>query len=186
MIRLRHLLLAFAPIVFTGCANINAPKYSFAPENVQALKDAGNAKVRLGDFRPANAQVETTGIGMRGAGFSSPYGSFTNYLRQALQQELAEAGRLASDAKVEVSGLLEKHNFNANGIAVGDGELAARITVRREDIAVFDKPVTAKITWESSFAGAVAIPKAVTEYPRLVKEFVGTLLRDIDFINAIK
>jgi hypothetical protein len=181
-----YLLLACGSLALTGCANLNTPKYSFSPENVQALKDAGNAKVRLGEFRAATPETETADIGMRGARLSSPYGSFSSYLREALQQEFAEAGRIAPDAKTEISGELVKHLFNANGLSVGEGELAARITVKRDGLATFDKQVAAKTTWESSFAGAVALPKAVTEYPKLVREFVRSLFQDPDFINATK
>lgn len=186
MNKLLLLLLACVPLFLSGCSTLLVDKYSFAPENIQTLKDAGSAKMRLGDFKAASPGVETEGIGMRGARIAAPSGSFANYLREALEQEFAMAGRLAPDARTEVSGVVVKHVFNANGISQGVGELAARITVRRDGASTFDKEVVAKTTWESSFAGAVAIPKAMTEYPKLVREFIRVLYSDPDFINATK
>ncbi len=186
MKRLFILLLMCGSMALSGCSSLIAPKYSFSPENVQALKDGGTGKVRLGEFRAATPETESADIGMRGSHLNSPYGSYSAYLREAILQEFTEAGRYSADANTEIGGILEKNLFNANGISQGDGELAARITVQRDGVKTFDKQLSAKTTWPSSFAAMTAIPKAVTEYPKLVREFVRALSQDPDFINATK
>jgi hypothetical protein len=40
--------------------------------------------------------------------------------------------------------------------------------------------------FESSFAGAVAIPKGRDMYPIAVQKFIELLVADTDFINSIK
>lgn len=181
-----QLLLSCVCLILAGCGSLTAPKYTFSPESVQTLKDAGTSKLRIGEFQANTPEVETADIGMRGANFTSPYGSFANYLREAIRQEFAEAGRLSPAATIELGGVLVKNLFNTNGTSIGEGELTARITVLRDGLVVFDKSITATTTWESSFAGAVAIPKATIEYPRLVRKFVRTLLQDPDFIDSTK
>jgi hypothetical protein len=186
MKKITALIFTVAALLLSGCANLVAPKYSFSPESVQTIKDAGSSKVRVGKFSAERPDTETAGIGMRGNGFSSPYGSFTEYLQQAIQQEFTEAGRYAADASTSVDGVLVKHVFNANGMSVGEGEIVAAIKVVRNGTTTYDKQLTAKTTWESSFAAMSALPKAQTEYPKLVREFVRVLSQDADFMKAIK
>lgn len=185
MNQLNYLMIVFVCFFISGCA-IKAPQYSFSPENIQHLKDASSAKVIVGEFHTTTPETETKDISMRGAQLISPYGNFSNYLREAIYQEFLVADRISSDAKIEIEGVLLKHKYSCNGFIEGEGELVARIFVRRDGLTTFDKNVTANTTWKSSFAGTVAIPKALAEYPRLAKTFVSNLLQDHDFINATK
>lgn len=180
------ILLSAQAMFLTGCAQLQAPKYSFSPEDVQSLKETGGGKIRVGEFKAATAETETQNLSLRAAHMQSPYGSYANYLKEALQDEIREAGRLADDASIELTGVLVKHVFDASGMSTGVGELQAQIVVSRGGNKVYDKLQSAKISWESSFVGAVAIPKAVTEYPRLMREFVHTLVLDPEFRSAIK
>jgi hypothetical protein len=163
-----------------------APPYTFSPAQVQILKESGSRSVRLGTFSPAAQAGEMTDIRLRAVLVSSPYGDYPAYLKEALRQDLEEAGRLAPNAATEISGVMTRNEMNTGVAVAGEGEIAARITVRRGDTTLYDKPIAAKTTWDSSFAGAVAIPNGIAQYPRLVSEFIATLLSDRDFLTAIK
>ena len=174
-----------AALLVAACSQ-QAPTYVFSPEHVETLKNSGSTAVKLGAFSAADRADGAKSLTARSVTLLSPYGDYPGYLKEALRQELTEAGRLAPTAEIEISGVMTNNDLDASGIVTGDGELAARIIVKRGDATLFDKPVVAKTTWDSSFVGAVAIPRAIAEYPRLVSEFVSVLLRDKDFVAAIK
>jgi hypothetical protein len=185
---LRHLSRAIglaALLLVAACAQI-APTYVFSPEHIEALKKSGPSSVRLGAFTAAERSSGAARLTVRSVTLTSPYGDYPAYLKEALRQELTEAGKLGANAEIEITGVMTNNDLDASGFVVGDGELTARIVVRRGGAALFDKPVTAKSTWDSSFVGAIAIPRAITEYPKLVSAFIAALLRDPDFLAAIK
>jgi len=185
---LRQLLrgMGVATLLLVAACSQQAPNYVFSPEHIEILKHSGPTVVKLGSFSAADRAEGAAKLTARSVTLLSPYGDYPGYLKEALRQELTEAGKLTPNAEIEISGVMTKNDLDASGIITGDGELAARITVKRGGATLFDKPVVAKTTWDSSFVGAIAIPRAVAEYPRLVSEFVSTLLRDPDFLSAIK
>ena len=60
------------------------------------------------------------------------------------------------------------------------------LTVTRNAKATLKKTYSVKTTFESSFAGAVAIPKGQAEYGNLVRTLLGKVYADPEFINALK
>lgn len=179
------LILIACLFVTSGCTLV-APKYSFSPENVQLVKSAAGSPVKIGPFSLKKGEAEVNQLSLRGSTLVSPYNTYQDYLRAAIEQELIEAKRVSTTASTEISGFLILNRIDANGISVGEGELAAQILVTREGKTRYDKTHTASTTWESSFAGAVALPMAVNQYPVLVQKFVHTLFSDPDFVSAIK
>jgi hypothetical protein len=178
-------ILVFVSLT-SGCAMM-APTYSPALENVQRLKDSGTAGVKLGAFTAQAGPLNPATLSLRGNTLVSPQGeSFALYLAEALKQELALAGKLKQDSAIEVAGVLLKNDISIGSFVTGRGEIEARFTVKRQNTVVFDKPVAAQTQWESSFAGAIAIPRGQQEYPRLVQTLIRNLLADADFIAAIK
>lgn len=118
---------------------------------------------------------------------SSPVGGkFTAYLEDAIKQELSAARIFDDTATVEIGGVLIQNDINVAGISEGNGIMEARITVKRDNQMRFDKVKKATITFESSFAGAVAIPKGVESYPLLVQKLLSLFYADKEFIEALK
>jgi hypothetical protein len=118
---------------------------------------------------------------------TSPYGgSFSNYLAEAIKQELALAGKLKESADIEVSGVLLKNDIDVSGLSVGIGEIEARFIVKKNGISQYEAVKSVKTRFESSFMGAVAVPKGQQEYPNLVRALVGELLQDSLFVKALK
>ena len=123
---------------------------------------------------------------MRGSSMTSPYeGSYANYLAEAIKAELVMAGKLAPGSDVEISGVLLKNDIDA-ATSVGTGDIQARFLVKRNGQVRYDQVKTAQNKWESSFAGAVALPRAVQEYPRMVQALLGELYSDKAFLQALK
>jgi hypothetical protein len=169
----------------SGCS-MTAPKYTASLENVQKLKDGEIQPAKVGAFHSEPGKDNEKTISLRGSTLASPYDdSYAAYLAEALKQELSMAGKLAPDAQIEVSGALQKNDINIP-ISTGTGDITARFTVTRGGTVRYDQVKTIHETWDSSFLGAVAIPRAQEEYPVMVQKLLAELYADPAFIQALK
>jgi hypothetical protein len=170
----------------SGCSMM-APQYSASLTNVQALKDGGDFSAKVGEFSATKDPGNVNPISIRGSSLSSPYGgSYALYLAEAVKQELSLAGKLSSGADVEISGVLQKNDLDGSGFSKGAGVIEARFVVKKSGQVRYDQVKLVNTEWESSFVGAVAIPKAQQEYPVLVQKLLAALYADPAFIKALK
>jgi hypothetical protein len=183
---IRLFICVLAGALASGCS-LMAPQYSASIDNVQKLKNAGDFASRVGKFDSAADKANANPISLRGSSLASPYGdSYAAYLAEAIRQELALAGKLKPDAEIEISGMLLKNDIDTSGINIATGDIEARFVVKQGTAVRFDKVKTVHLEWESSFAGAVAIPRAQQQYPTLVQALLGALYDDPDFLRALK
>lgn len=187
MNRIKSALLALAATIFSsGCAMV-APQYSASLDNVQALKDAGNYTAKVGEFQAGKDKAYANPISIRGSTLMSPYNnSYANYVAEALKQELSFAKKLSPDAGTEITGIVLKNDIDATGVNVGITEIEARFIVRRADQVRYDQVKAVKHEFPSSFAGAIAIPKAVQEYSVAVQKLLSLVYKDQAFVDALK
>lgn len=180
-------LLALAVTVLsTGCAMV-APQYSASINNVQVLKDSGNYTAKVGEFTAGKDKAYANPISIRGSTLASPYGdSYANYVAEALKQELSLAKKLSPDADMEILGTVLKNDIDATGASIGWAEIEARFIMKRSGQVRYDQVKSVRHEFPSSFAGAVAIPKAVQEYPVAVQKLLNQLYTDKVFIEALK
>lgn len=174
-------------ILLTGCST-PAPNYSPSISNVEAVKVVAPAKLNVGRFdAPASMKEGAQNISLRGSQMISPLGKdYGDYLTTALRQELDLAGVFSTQSQIEVSGALVVNTINAAGISTNDGQIEAQFIVKRNGRVVYDQRKKADMKWESSFAGAVAIPLAMNNYPVLVQKLIGQLFADPEFVRAVK
>jgi len=181
---LKHLSAGIVLAALTACTTV-APKYTPTPENINRLKDAGADAIKVGEFQAGNETVNNLSI--RGGSYVSPYeGSYVNFLKEALRQELDDARLFNPAATIEIGGVLVRNELNAAGFSTADALIEARFTVKRNGQVRYDQVKTAKYEWESSFVGAVAIPKAQQNYPVVVQKLLASLYSDPAFLAAIK
>ena len=187
MIRSSFLLVAvLATTLCSGCAML-APRYNASLENVQKLKDSGMQPAKVGKFTSTPDKGNANPISIRGNSLNSPYeGSYASYLAQALQQELSLAGKLAPDAQTEISGTLQKNDINVPPTGSASGDLAARFVITRGGQTRYDQVKSIHDEWDSSFVGAIAIPRAQERYPTLVQKLLAGLFADPAFLEAVK
>lgn len=179
------LALAVATLA-TGCA-IQAPPYNPSLANVDRWKVAAPKPVAVGAFTVQAGATGGTSISLRGNPMGSPVGSsYADYLAQALRQELQLAGRLGTGSSLELSGLLLSNDIAAGGFSTNSGVIEARFVVKVEGTVRYDQTLKATDTWDSSFVGAVAIPKAQQQYPVLVQKLLTQLLADPAFASALR
>ena len=179
-------LMAAITILGSGCSMM-APQYSPSLDNVQVLKDAEPFTARVGAFESNPTKDNPNSLSIRGSSLSSPYqGSYGAYLAAAINQELEFAKKLSQDSGVEITGAVLKNNIDASGFSTGTIDIQARFIVKRNGQARYNNVMMVHHEFPSSFAGAVAIPRAVQEYPVAVQRLLASLYADKAFINALK
>lgn len=183
---IRLLICILAGALASGCS-LMAPHYSASIDNVQKLKDAGDFASRVGGFDASPDKANANPISLRGSSLASPYSdSYAAYLAEAIRQELALAGKLRPDADIEISGMLLKNDIDTSGINIATGDIEARFIVKQGASVRYDKVKTIHDEWESAFVGAVAIPRAQQQYPKLVQLLLAALYADPEFLQALK
>jgi hypothetical protein len=179
--------LCLATITLSSGCSMMAPRYTASIDNVQKIKDADTQPVKVGTFESTPGKGNANPISIRGSSLASPYdSSYAKYIAEALRQDLELAGRLAPDAKIEISGALQKNDVNIPAVGSGTGDLEARFIVKRAGEMKYDQVKTIHDVWESSFVGAVAIPRAQARYPVIVQKLLAELYADPAFIEALK
>jgi len=189
-VRFRRIMLwaAMLPVwaAMAGCA-VKANNYQPSIANVELLKRSGSAPAVVGAFSVQSGAVGGSTITLRASPMEPPSGgTYAGYLAEALKMELDMARRLDPKAAIEISGVLLKNDIAAGGMSRNSGEIEARFVVRRDGQMRFDKTKRVSDEWESSFAAAIAIPKAQQQYPVLVQSLLAALFADTDFQNAIR
>lgn len=173
-------------VAASGCA-MHTPAYQPSIDNVEALKKSQARPLMLGAFTVQAGAVGGTAIGLRANSMSSSVGSdYAAYLAEAVRQELALAGKLDPKSEISVSGVLLKNDIAAGGASTNSGEIEARFVVKSRDQVRYEAVKRVELSWESSFAGAIAIPKAQQQYPLLVQKLLTALFEDPQFQVAIR
>jgi hypothetical protein len=171
-------------IILAGCST-PAPPYAVSIPNVQTLKNSNAAPVSVGEVT-AQPSVNNDSIGVRANSMNSPKGTFAKYLQDALSQELADAKLLDPKSDIQVTAVLTKNDISAAGFITNSAIIAARFTVKRGGKVTFDKVKEATTQWDSNFIGAIAIPRAIQNYPTVVTALLKQLYEDKEFSDAIK
>ena len=187
-IRRAVLCAGFAVSAFlSGCAGV-APNYAPSIDNVEAMKKIGDpSPMKTGTFDVTPGMQGAKTIGLRGNTMASPVGNhFGDYLASALRQELDLAKLYDPVSGVEIRGTLLTNNIDAGGIRTNAGQIEARFLVALNGKVTFDKVKRIERTWESSFAGAVAIPLAANNYAIMVQALISALVDDPDFVKAVR
>lgn len=179
-------LILLAPLTMLAACSVVATPYSPSVENIQTLKNAAPMHARIGDFSSQDSGNNRNPVPVRANVMRSPVGnSFAAYLSNAITQELTLAGTLSPSASVELDGVLLENNVDV-GIGTGVGTISARFVVKRDDAIRYDQVKTVRSEWDSSFAAAIAVPRATQQYPLIVQKLLGELYSDPAFINAIR
>ncbi|MGE4240193.1 hypothetical protein [Ramlibacter sp.] len=178
-------LLATA-IAFAGCAQIELAAPVASIDNVQKAKAGGMARVSLGEFASADGRAPSAieRLSVRTNGILVPAGkSFASYLRSSLAVELEAAGLLDPSSSIVIDGVLTRNELDVPAGAAS-GSLAARFTVVRDGVKVFDKELGTTAAWHASFAAIEAVPSALNRYGLLHRTLVAQLLSDPEFRKA--
>jgi len=183
-LRLSACCLAVA--VFSGCSTLVPPPYSADYQGLDRLKKQPLEKVAVGTVQPRNPDAPVNKITLRGARLAGPNGTFAQYLEEALVQDLKEIAVFDAAAGTRIDATILKNDIDVSGFSTGTGRMDVELTVTRNTKTSLKKTYSATTTFDSSFAGAVAIPKGQAEYGNLVRTLLGKVYADPEFVNALK
>lgn len=180
--------MGLAALVFLSACTTTAPSYQPSMENIGALKNQRPGQIKVGAFAAeGNDKDKVNALTIRGGAFLSPYGgSYVEYLREALREELKLAGLLNDNADVEVSGALLRNEFDASGLSIAFAVMEARLTVKKNGVVRYSRQKSVRHDWESAFAAMVAVPKAHQNYSITVQKLLASFYADADFQKALK
>jgi hypothetical protein len=183
---IRVLAPLFAVLALTGCGTLTGTRYSPHISNTLALREAGLAKVAIGSIAtdPA-AKDDVESVRARAMYVESAYGSYTAYLREALASEFEHADLLDPAAPVRIDGVLLRNEFGGES-GRENVIVEAELTVTRDGVTVYRGRHTGRMDWHSSFAGEVAIPRAISNYQAGVQRLVAAFIADPAFVSALK
>jgi len=163
-----------------------ANKYNMNYDNIAHLKKENLNKVAVGEIKKdPSASGDIDNLRMRLMPLVSPYGNYSDYLKEALIQELEEAKLLDPSSNIEIRAYILKNEIST-GISDGLSEIEVRFLVFKNNKQVYESLKAAQNTWPSSFFGAVAAAAAKENYSVIYNKVIGSLFSDIGFINAIK
>lgn len=169
-----------------GCSTI-APNYNTDFTRISKMRSEKLNPIKVGAVtKDPNSKEDVDLITIRGGRYESPNGTFTAYLQEALKQELEDAQLLNQSSSIELTGVLLKNDVDASGVSIGIAEIIATFIVTKNGVIRFNKNISAKHSWDSSFAGNIAIPRAHQNYPVAVQKLVGNLFADQEFIAVLK
>ena len=169
----------------TGCASLVAPPYSTDYEALERLKKPSLEKLAVGKFQPTDSAAPVNRVTLRGTRLNSPSGSFPKYLEDALISDLRDVSLYDSNSQLRIDALVLKNDIDISGVSVGTGVMEVEIAIERSGKPRLKKVYKTDIQFDSSFAGAVAIPKGQTSYGALVRTLLAQVYSDTEFINAI-
>ncbi|MDB5424065.1 MAG: hypothetical protein JWQ29_1481 [Phenylobacterium sp.] len=174
-------------MVLSGCAVEAVPPPQATLANIQAVRGANFAPMRVGVFvaGPGAPAAMDKKITVRAGTQAAPSGSYAKLLGETLEAELKGAGKFDPNAVLVVSGeVIGTHVDSA--IPNGNAALQAHFTLKKSGVVAFDKSLQVKSTWASNMIGAVAIPDAFNHYNALFADIVTRLLSDPDFRAAAR
>jgi hypothetical protein len=184
--RLSSFVLVLLAVLLHGCA-LQAPAYSPNASAIERARNSGVQPATVGGFTVRPGATGADSISLRGNPMASPVGSnYAAYLAEALRTELRLAGKLDPKSTLEISGELLSNDIAAGGFSTNSGHIEARFIVKVGGQTRYDAVKRVEESWDSSFVGAVAIPKAQQQYPVLVQQLLGTLWADPKFVAALK
>jgi hypothetical protein len=186
MKKIALIFVVLAGVSLTGCMQMPLT-YQPSIENLETLKTAKMAPANVGTFALAQGKSAAMdqSASARGSTVVPPDKSFALFLKEALKQELVNAGKFDPNSTLVISGQLTNSSLEAP-IGTGKGALSARFSVDRDNRRVYDKELEEKAEWPSAFLGADAIPTALTQYASLYKKLLARLFGDEDFQKATK
>lgn len=167
-----------------GCS-INAPQYAPDFDSINGLKEANVSKLGTGEFKEFDPSLNK--ISLRGSSLNSPYGgSYSNYLKNAVEEQLKHASRWDEASQLRIEAVLLANSVDASGFSIGEADLSAEFILSDSGKKLYQKIHSIHHQWPSSFVGAIAIPNATNNYTVAVQKLVSSLFSDPEFLELIK
>jgi len=177
------LLCTLAALLLQACG-VTMPRYEPSYDNVQTLRgQAGLAKL---DIPKVEAESGQDSLLVRANPIRSPEGSVSQHVQQALEAELRLAGLLDPTAARHLEVRIRQATLDSAVVGNGSGVLSADFDLNDNGQSIYRSSKTVSSNWDSSFVGAVAIPRAANAFNPLVSKLLAELYQDPAFVAALK
>lgn len=180
---MRLIACALMCALLSACA-APAMRYVSQPQVQSTLRNGDFQPAAVDPFDAATPKLES--LTMRGNPLKPASGTFSGDLATALKIELDEARLLDDASTIRIDGRLLRNELSSAGFATGSALIEAEFVVAREGSEVYRSVKQATHQWESSFAGAKAIPAAMQGYLASTQKLIATLIEDPQFQQAIQ
>lgn len=183
--RMHGLAFSALAVLATGCAQLKAPPYAADYEALDRLKASKPASVAVVKVQPTDPNDPVNNLSLRGARLISPSGTFAKYLEDALVNDLKEVSAYDAKSGTRIDARILNNEISVANIVTGTGAMEVQIEVTREGAQRLKKIYKANTSFESSFAGIVAIPAGQAAYSDLVRTLLRQVYSDPQFTAAL-
>lgn len=181
---MKNIITIAALTLLISACSMQAPPYNPSMENIQTIKLTKINKVNVGII---TSSKELNSISLRGSSMHSPIEkSYGTYLSKALEEELKLAKLWSGVSSSVITGKVLTNDVDISSFTTGASEISANFVVTRDAKVIYNDVISAKVEFESSFMGAIAIPNGQASYVNLVQKLIKTLFEDDKFIAALK
>lgn len=177
--------LLFIVSLVSGCS-LAPPAYTTDYETINRLKNINMEKLAIGEVQPKDPNAAVNKISLRATTLVPKEGSFSTYLEEALRNDLRGLGIYDANSTTKLNITILKNDIDISSFSIGIAIIEVKLIVNKNGTLKLEKVYSAKTEFESSFAGAVAIPNGQNEYPKLIQKLLKTIYTDNDFVNLLK
>jgi len=176
---MKYFVLALAVISLNGCSTYAVQRYSNSTDNVMALREIKDKKIKIGAF--TSKQPSTASIMCRGVGpIKTPDGeTYPEYVRKALIDELKIADVYSADAPITLTGQLNDIDFSSNS---GNWNLSLTVTSTNGESLT----ATEDYKYTTSFYGETACNQTAQAVMPAVQDLIGKVVRNPEFKSLLK
>jgi len=185
MKKIAVLCIILISLILTGCS-YKGQNYIPNYNTINELKDKNLKQVDVIRMTSPEDKTISISIGRGTNKMHSPYmGTFSKYLEIALEEELKQASIYNNKSNIKIKTKLLTNKIDT-GISLATVDLSANFTILIDKEKVFTKIYEIHHEWESSFIGAIAIPRTFENYPIAMQKLIDEFLLDDEVINIIK
>lgn len=175
--RLATIAALSAGALLAGCETTTSYPYQASTQNVIAFQQTlGTNKVRLGAFTRDPGINTTPSCRMLGPVDVSPGKTMEQYIHDAFQTELFQAGALVQSGAPTIMGRLDAVDLNTVG--TGTWSLTLTLTSDRDSAGY---QVTSSHSFSSSFSAASACNNAAAAFGPAVNALIAKAIADPGF-----
>jgi len=174
-----------AAVLVAAAVTLPPPGPSLA--GIQAVRAADLPPMTVGVFTaaPGKPTRMDKAVQVRIDSQRAPPGGYAKYLGDTLAAQLRGAGRFDPEADIVISGVITDTHVESN-TPLGRARLAARFTVQRGGVTVYEKDLNVSDVWRSNYMAVIAVPDAFNHYTALFLKLSVALVSDPEFVAAVK
>lgn len=165
-------------LFFAGCAS-QANRYVIPAGNYIQLKSIGNVQIRVGQFTFSKPNHSSILCRAEGPVHTPDKNPFSEYIRDALIQELKLTGLYSTDASVTITGKITELDFDSYA-----GLWQLSVTFISQPEKSFS--VSEKYAYESYYSADMGCEQTAYGFMPAIQNLLGSLFKHPEFIDLVQ